>query len=256
MNIVHFVNGVHETGRSRRRAARRAEILDAAAGLLASEGLPALTLARVASELGYVAAALYRYFDSKEALLAELQRRTIQELSAGFEQERKAAAQAWREQGFSKQEEPLAELWAGVGFYLALPQTAPERFRLVGVMLTDPRPLVDGAEALKSAPVLMAFLGEVRSLLAAAEDSGALTPGSATDRTLALWSTLQGAAQLDKLARFDSEYFDAVRIGKSAARALLLGFGARPETLDRLERNVSAPAALARRGSKPRSRRS
>ena len=102
----------------------------------------------------------------------------------------------------------------------------------------------------------MAFLGEVRSLLAAAEDSGALTPGSATDRTLALWSTLQGAAQLDKLARFDSEYFDAVRIGKSAARALLLGFGARPETLDRLERNVSAPAALARRGSKPRSRRS
>ncbi len=254
------MNGVHETqpsgGRAQRRAARRAEILDAAARLLASDGMDALTLARLAGELGYVPAALYRYFASKEALLAELQRQTIRELADGFAAERESAAERWKERALPSDELPLAELWAGVGFYLTLPKTAPERFRLVSVMLADPRPLVDGAEAMKSAPLLMAFLAEVRHLLAAAAQAGALSPGSAADRTLALWATLQGAAQLDKLARFDSEHFDAMRIGSGAARALLIGFGASTEALDRVEQNISASTSSSRRGRTPRPRRS
>lgn len=56
----------------RRREQVRDEILEAAARVLLERGLPELTLAAVARELQLTKAALYYYFDSKEALVFEL----------------------------------------------------------------------------------------------------------------------------------------------------------------------------------------
>jgi AcrR family transcriptional regulator len=56
----------------RRREQARTEILDATRRVLLDRGLAGLTLAAVARELQLTKAALYYYFDSKDALVAEL----------------------------------------------------------------------------------------------------------------------------------------------------------------------------------------
>jgi len=60
------------THRQRRREATRDEILEAARRLLVESGLEQVTLRGIAGELGMTAPALYRYFDSREALLESL----------------------------------------------------------------------------------------------------------------------------------------------------------------------------------------
>ncbi|HEY8369587.1 MAG TPA: helix-turn-helix domain-containing protein, partial [Thermodesulfobacteriota bacterium] len=55
--------------RERERAATRAKILDAARELFVSEGYDAVTMRRIADRIEYTAAALYRHFPDKRALL-------------------------------------------------------------------------------------------------------------------------------------------------------------------------------------------
>ena len=54
---------------------KRDQVLDAAAGLLAREGYVGTTLAHIASAAGTHAGSLYYYFESREALVAEVMRR-------------------------------------------------------------------------------------------------------------------------------------------------------------------------------------
>lgn len=77
MGAVSTVNpekaaGAQPTRRERTRAATRAEILDAARRLLIEGGTERVTLRGIAGELGMTAPALYRYFDSREALIGAL----------------------------------------------------------------------------------------------------------------------------------------------------------------------------------------
>jgi len=61
-----------EARNERRRNQTRAEILDTARAVVLGSGLAGFTLSAVADELGLTKAALYYYFESKEALLFEL----------------------------------------------------------------------------------------------------------------------------------------------------------------------------------------
>jgi AcrR family transcriptional regulator len=64
--------GAHVTARARARAELTAEIKAAARRQLAEIGAPALSLRAVARELGMVSSAVYRYFESRDALLTAL----------------------------------------------------------------------------------------------------------------------------------------------------------------------------------------
>jgi len=63
---------VHRTARQRAREQITAELLAAARRQLAAEGAAGLSLRSVARELGMVSSAVYRYFDSRDALLTRL----------------------------------------------------------------------------------------------------------------------------------------------------------------------------------------
>jgi AcrR family transcriptional regulator len=66
----------HDRRKEERREAahayKRAEILSAAKRVMARTGAKGLTIRAVASEAGYVPGAVYFYFDSKSAILADL----------------------------------------------------------------------------------------------------------------------------------------------------------------------------------------
>ena len=67
-----------EARREAAHAYKRTEILTAARKVLARDGARGLTIRAVAAEAGYVAGAVYFYFDSKAAIVGEL---AVQELS-------------------------------------------------------------------------------------------------------------------------------------------------------------------------------
>src|SRR5688572_26943652 len=73
----------HETSPrvARKRELKAEAVLDAATALLEAEGLDGVTLGRVAAAMDLVPAALYRYYDSKDALLAGLQRRAVAQIT-------------------------------------------------------------------------------------------------------------------------------------------------------------------------------
>src|SRR4051812_17616833 len=60
------------TARARARAALTSEIKETARRHMAESGAPALSLRAVARDLGMVSSAVYRYFDSRDALLTAL----------------------------------------------------------------------------------------------------------------------------------------------------------------------------------------
>lgn len=214
-----------------RRRAREERVLEAAGAIVAEEGIEALSLHRLARDLGYVPAALYRYFDSKDALIASLQQRAISALHEDFRVASEQAEAEAAERALGPKARALHSVLAAARFYLALPEKAPEHFRLVSFLLADPRPLVGDAHARSTAPVLLAFLQDVAALIERAVSAGALTSGDSLDRTLVLWSSLQGVAQLGKLARFDEKRFAVARLGERAVLDLLAGWGASKATI-------------------------
>ncbi len=215
---------IHSESASRkhRRHAEKSEIIAGRAlQIISEEGIDALTLGRLGRELHLVPAALYRYFPSKDALIAELQRRTLASIQSEFT----VAVSALPDSDGANA--GLARVWAAGQFYLDLPTSNPDGFRLVTQLLADPRPLVALEEANKTAPQVFAFLREVGRIIEEATAAGSFAPGNAMDRALVLWATLQGVAQLGKLTRFDAKHFNPARLGSVALADLLVGWGAR-----------------------------
>ncbi|MEB2323398.1 MAG: TetR/AcrR family transcriptional regulator [Sorangiineae bacterium] len=230
--IVNVVHSPELGRRERRREERAGQILDVALRLIDEGGLEGLTVHRLAEELGYVPGALYRYFASKDALVAALQARMVAGLHARFR-----AAQAYPlPPNLDARARALVRLVRAARSYLALPRVAPEEFRLLALLAGDPRPLVSDDEAGRVAGPLLELLSEVSELFERAARRHALRHGDARDRTLVFWSSLHGACQLEKLARFDRASFDVARLGESVMTALLLGWGADGAALERAAR--------------------
>ena len=201
--------------------------------VLAEEGFDALTMARLADELDLSAGALYRYFESKDALVVALQGRAIAQIG----QQLRHARAGWQSDlPDCSATASLCELLATAGFYLDLGRKEPRLQRLVSHTLGDPRQLVDDVEAARAAPDLQALLTEVSALFARAAEARAIDEGDALARTILYWSSLHGATLVGKLARLAPEPTATWLEGNERifelARTLLRGWGAQRDAVD------------------------
>jgi AcrR family transcriptional regulator len=225
VNMIHFVNVVHTfVPHARRREDKTEALLDVAMRVLVAEGIEGLTLQRVARELGLVTTAIYRYFPSKDALVAALQRRAVSTMHAHFTELQRAAEHGTRS--------PLVPLVAIARAYIALPKTHPEVFRLIAVLLGDPRQLVGDEEALRTLPLVAAFLGDVETLFERAQGAGAIRKDNARVQTLILWAALHGVTQLEKMRRLARGVPAMTALGDETISTVLHGFGAEPSALN------------------------
>jgi AcrR family transcriptional regulator len=239
VNIVHFVNVLHESlspRRLRTRAKRSARILDAAMRIVTDDGFDALTMGHLANELDSSAGSLYRYFASKDALVVALQAQAIARIHEMLIEERTAWQASLPKDHASA---ALSEVFGAANFYRNLAQREPRIFRLVSSMLADPRKLVDDEEARAAAAPFGALLSEASALFAAAAEQRALSDGNALERTLVFWTALHGVMMVDKLDRLTppsgehAGVFRSATLTISLTATLLRGWGAQDKHVER-----------------------
>jgi AcrR family transcriptional regulator len=229
---------VHEkpqqgSSRQRSRALRTEEVLAAARELVVSEGVEAVTLHRVARALSYVPAALYRYFPSKEALLAALIGRALRDLGQALRDAvdlHDARTAPGRRTGAPA---ALARVLVCVRAFVAWGRAAPHEATLVSLALADPRVLVAQqqlamgvlAEAAPGMQVVLEAVGR-----AVAEDALDDAP-SVPVASMQLTAAVVGVWSVQKLTRLMPAAVDVEALVLLQARTVLRGLGARPATL-------------------------
>lgn len=242
-----------KTPRMRRREARIRSILDASMQILAREGLNGLTIQRLADELDYTPGAFYRYFPSKDAILVELQRRTLGELHDAFKALWERCGVLVEERGVGERLASLLPILATARLYRELPVLKPTHFGLIQLAVGEPNQIVQDDEIGPLVPTVMALLGDVARLIATASSCGALTPSavSPAQRAVALWSALHGAMLMRKFGRFDEAIFDPEHLGQDVGHSLLVGWGASAEWVEEareLLKHLEEDGTLFQRG--------
>ncbi|MFH8791707.1 TetR/AcrR family transcriptional regulator [Streptomyces sp. NPDC017941] len=177
-----------------------AEILETAGRMAEAEGWRAVTIRRIAAEIGYSAPVIYQHFPSKEALLHTLLERVNGELA----QRMRAAAAG----------EPAsrAPRLAAVA-YLEFARSRPGLYRLVsGAPGTD----VDASTRRAAAADVIAF---TRQLIGAWAAETAAEPVDIEDACDLLWATLHGLACIGSIE--DIGFDRALRLADQAVTALL-----------------------------------
>ena len=232
--------------RERNRLDRHRRYLAAALQVISAEGLEALTMQRLASEVGASVGSVYTYFPSKGALVAEVQREAIERLAS-------SVLVLGNEIDLATPTGESVSLLApvvGFGrFWLTASGPYPEEMQLLLLLLsdvTDAVPEEDGARVL---PAVLRLLGLVDERLDAAAAGGALGPGAADRRTIALAAALTGCLQLDSVRHWDPDLLDPLLAGRTVLDALLLGWDADPDALagaHRIVDDLEAHGPLAR----------
>lgn len=223
--------------RTRKRDARRQDLLDLALELSDQLGVEGVTMAALAEAADYATASLYTYFASRSALLAALQQRALQTLGTVTEDALSSwdAAVAGASPPPDREVAALTRLWVFSDLFLAAPHTHTREFRLQQQLLASPG-VQETGDALTVVPAAMGVLDRPRRLLADAVTAGALLAHDpATDpidqpldgdllRTLAWVSALNGALLLDGLGT--GVPTTGTALGGELSEALLRGWGA------------------------------
>ena len=113
--------------RDRHRLQTSAEIVDAAEQIVLTADLEGLTVAAVADAIGMTAGALYRYFPSRDAIVAAVELRVIVSLAAAVDRAVAAAAA-----------DDLARIVAVADGILGFARAEPTRYGLLSRMFAVP----------------------------------------------------------------------------------------------------------------------
>ncbi|MGP4007064.1 TetR/AcrR family transcriptional regulator [Streptomyces sp. 4N124] len=209
--------GSTQSPRARYREQTRAEIKEIALRQLADGGTGAVALTRIAKEVGLSGPALYRYFDSRDALLTDLIRDAYADLAAAVTEAAdalpattsararlRALATACRNWAVAQPHRYLLIQGTPVPGYTAPPETLDSARAVLGPFL----PAFDGAEPSSAVrPVVTQMkawadrdtpVSEWVRLNAPAVDQGTALAGA-----MLAWSHMHGVVGLEVSGQFD-----------------------------------------------------
>lgn len=220
----------------RKREQRLHALLQSALELVMQDGLAGLTMQKLAERQDYAVGALYRYFKSKDALLAALQRQVISDFAEviHFADLHFLQLEEVQNSGplgqLEKRSDALARLLLASEVYFQLPKICPQRFRLLYEMTISPEPLLGLQEGFQVLQVALPLFKQLESHFDQAAQIQALKAGAASQRAILYWSSLQGLLPLEKLTRFVPLY-DLSQLRVELENTLLLGMGAQAEDI-------------------------
>jgi AcrR family transcriptional regulator len=229
--------------RARNRLARHAGYLRTARRLVSAEGLDALTMQRMADELGCAVGTIYTYFPSKSALIAEVQREAIEKLMTSYLLARADLDRSLRRADATKT--ALSRLVGFGRFWITTTTAFPEESQLLQSLMAEVRPSVDQADAMRVLPAAMRLLDFARACFDDAAAADALTVGDGMERAVILAAALNGVLLTSKLSVWDEELLDAHRLAHRLLIDLLVGWGADRKAVSNADRHIDS---LAMRG--------
>ncbi|MET7682314.1 TetR/AcrR family transcriptional regulator [Streptomyces sp. NPDC005423] len=190
------------TRRARERANTRERIIEAALHVLETEGVAALTIRRIATDVEYSAPVVYQHFANKDALVLELVAYGHRLMLTEF---RRAAQESDTDQRMMR----IASQ------YVRFAGEHPHLFQVMN------DPVVDADERRRLAEPVVDVLKELLTTWSAAHDVVLADFDQACE---ILWGTLYGIASLGYLGNVGSDR--ARRLAELALRAILLGWQA------------------------------
>jgi len=189
-----------EERRSREKRRLRLAILDAAEAIAVEQGWPRVTLRKIAQRIEYSPAAVYEYFESKDAIVAELLRSGFDSLAEEF-----ASVSA-------SSEHPTLELARATWrFALDRPQVYQVMHGLAGVPFTEDEP---PTEAKRVFQLLLNVLARARPHASTQE---------LEDLADTLWALLHGFISLYMAGRLAGGKKRAIGLSERAVGVLMAG---------------------------------
>ena len=238
--MAHEVHDLAEARHSphvaRKRQVRIRQILRVALEIVTSEGRDALTLKRLAERQGLTSAALYRYFPSKDALVAELQR-AILAVHIETTRERVELANVHADRiALGREERALLGVIVSAFVFEEFSRSSPVEFGILSMDLSAPEYALSEHESARVFEVAWSALSDLAARVRSAQECGGLGSGDESERAIAIWAALQGVVQARKLARHAGDRVDSTRIARGLLAALLVGWGANPAKVDQVGR--------------------
>lgn len=228
-----------EGRRAKNRRERERAYLDAAMDIAGREGVRALTMQRLAEAAGAAVGTVYTYFPSKGALVAELQRESIERLTSSYHQTRdrsEVILAGWAD----PRAEAVARLLVFGRFWIASADSLPHESRFLHSLMGEVEVSVPPEEFHRVAPVALDLLGEAAGEVVAAGEVGAIRVDDPMDLVIRWAAALTGVLLTTNLAPLNERAFDGRRLAPVLQRDLLLGWGAEAALVDRAEDHVAA----------------
>jgi AcrR family transcriptional regulator len=230
--------------REQHRLDRTRQFLGTALDIVTTEGFDALTMQRLADQCDSAIGAVYRYFPSKGALVAEVQREAIERINTSY-----ALVRAQSEAGIvglGERSRALARLVLMGRWFIALGETHPQELRLFQMLMSEWRHVVPVEEGFRVVPSVMKLLDEARDCIDAASVAGSLNDGEDPMTRVVVWAAgVGGVMQAGRLDIYDADLFDGARLARVLTFDLFAAWGATREELTAASEVVDSLAVEA-----------
>ncbi|MCB0959437.1 MAG: helix-turn-helix transcriptional regulator [Acidimicrobiales bacterium] len=224
--------------RARNRRQRERAYLDAAMAIAVADGLDALTMARLAGDVHAAVGSVYTYFPSKGALVAELQREAVERLTASYHLVRDRSEErlvGWDD----PRDVALARVAVFGAFWVAAGETHPQEAALLHGLVSVARVYVPPEERHRVLPASLALLSEAGAAVVGASESGAIRALDDPAGAVVRWAAaLTGVLLTENLAQIPDYPFEPRALARELLHELLLGWGADPERVERVEAHL------------------
>ena len=212
--------------RERNRIERTRIFLSTALKIVTAEGFDALTMQRLADECDAAIGAVYRYFPSKGALVAEVQREAIERLSASSQIIRSHGAHQIATDGLDGPVAALTRLVLFGRFFVATAETFPQELRLLQMLMNESHAVMSPEEGLRVVPSAMRLLDQLRAEIDSAGEAGVLDAGDTMGRVITWAAAVSGVLQVSRLDVYDTDLFNGDRLARALTLDLLRAWGA------------------------------
>ncbi len=228
-----------------KRVARRTQMMETAMRLVREEGIGAVTVYRLAKELGQSVSILYRYFPGKAGLLVALQEHAIDAWEGEVDRWLRETDEALSAVPIQKHAAHYARILAVLSPFIEGYLNSPARHRLIDELMSSPEQILSAADLKLVNERLKPLLDKVSTVLDQAVAARVLDPGDSGVRARLFWAAFHGIDHLRKRDRGEPASLRSDVLLLEMIRNLLRGFGASNKQLE-----VALSYFLAGRGTR------
>jgi AcrR family transcriptional regulator len=199
---------------------------------------------RLADECDSAIGAVYRYFPSKGALVAEVQREAVERLFTSYSLVRGRTDAELPGFGLADDQLALTRVVLMGRWFVALSDTHPQELRLLQMLIGAPNVVVPIEEGMRVLPSVIRLLDTARACLDDAVDTGIIDQRTDSMTRVVTWAAaVGGVLQASRLDVYDVDLLNGPQMSIRLTMDLFHAWGATREQLDAADEVVDRLAA-------------